>query len=142
LVIASENATFIQVESFAGVIPGFGGTWRLAHRVGRMRARLMALTGRPIDAATGAAWGLALEVVPATRLMPRARELASWVLAAAPDAVRETKRMFTETAELPLDPANEVERDAFAARFGTPEMRQAMAHALASREAILSGHRS
>ena len=65
LVVASPNARFIQVEAYAGVIPGFGGTFRLARRVGQMRARLMSYTGRPVDAETGAAWGLALEVVPA-----------------------------------------------------------------------------
>lgn len=139
LVIASPNARFVQVEAYAGVVPGFGGTFRLARRVGQMRARLMSYTGRPVDAETGVAWGLALEAVPADRLMDRAREIAGWVLAAAPEAVRETKRVIAESADLAVDPANAIERRAFAARFGTPEMVAAVGHALATREQILAG---
>ena len=63
LIVASEKARFGQPEINLGLIPGFGGTQRLHHRIGHVRARELVLTGDMIDAKTAHAWGLVNQVV-------------------------------------------------------------------------------
>src|SRR5262249_61829543 len=76
LVIASEKARFGQPEINLGLIPGFGGTQRLAHRIGQAKARELILTGDMIDAKTALALGLANQVDAAEELMNAARAVA------------------------------------------------------------------
>ena len=59
--VASTSATFGQPEVAVGTVPGWGGTARLISAVGSVRARELILTGRSIDAATAANWGLVNE---------------------------------------------------------------------------------
>ncbi len=131
---ASTSATFAQAEARAGVVPGFGGTFRLPRRVGTQRARWMSYTGLPIDAQTALSWGLVLDVVPPERLMERVREAANQVLLAQPDAVRETKELLTGASELPLDTANMLECRAFASRMGRDELRVGMETMIRARD--------
>lgn len=65
LVVADENATFGMPEVHHGLFPAAGGVLRLQHRVPRNIAREIALTGTPVDAATGARWGLFNQIAPA-----------------------------------------------------------------------------
>ncbi len=130
LSVASTNAKFQQIEVLAGLIPGFGGTWRLARRVGAMRARLMIYAALLIDAPTARDWGLVLEVVEPAQLLPRCREIAASIAANSAEAVAEAKRVFNAGSELPLDAANDIERRAFAALFGTADMQQRMQHVI------------
>jgi enoyl-CoA hydratase len=66
--IASDRATFGLPEVRLGLMPGWGGTQRLARLCGPSRAALLALTGEPIDAGTALSWGLVDRVVPHDRL--------------------------------------------------------------------------
>jgi enoyl-CoA hydratase len=84
LAIAGSKAVLGQIEANGGVIPGFGGTWRLARRVGFQRACEMIFTGSILDATTAAAYGLVLESVSSADLMRRCRDLAA--AAESPDA--------------------------------------------------------
>jgi hypothetical protein len=61
-VVAAPDATFVLPELALGLIPGAGGTASLPRRIGRHRTAWLALTGRPIDAATALAWGLVDEI--------------------------------------------------------------------------------
>lgn len=63
-VVATPDATFRLPELAMGLAPGAGGTVSLPRRIGRQRTAWLALTGRPIDAATAHAWGLVDEVLP------------------------------------------------------------------------------
>src|SRR5205085_1441885 len=74
LIIASEKARFGQPEINLGLIPGFGGTQRLPHRIGHARARELIMTGEMIDAKTAFAWGLLNRVVAPAELIPEARK--------------------------------------------------------------------
>ncbi|HTR62389.1 MAG TPA: enoyl-CoA hydratase-related protein, partial [Candidatus Binataceae bacterium] len=76
LVIASEKARFGQPEINLGLIPGFGGTQRLAHRIGQAKARELVMTGDMIDAKTALTLGLANQVVAPEELIKTARALA------------------------------------------------------------------
>ncbi|MDT0349595.1 enoyl-CoA hydratase/isomerase family protein [Pseudonocardia charpentierae] len=89
--IASENARFGLPETTLSVLPGAGGTQRLARLVGTGRAIEMILTGRFVDAAEAHAIGLVTAVVPADDLPGELRRLADQILAKGPLAVRLAK---------------------------------------------------
>lgn len=89
--IAAENARFGLPETTLSVLPGAGGTQRLARLVGTGRAIEMILTGRFVDAAEAHAIGLITAVVPAEGLRAELRRLADQILAKGPLAVRLAK---------------------------------------------------
>jgi enoyl-CoA hydratase/carnithine racemase len=89
--IASANARFGLPETTLSVLPGAGGTQRLARLVGTGRAIEMILTGRFVDAAEAHAIGLITAVVPAEGLRAELRRLADQVLEKGPLAVRLAK---------------------------------------------------
>ena len=74
--IASENAIFGQPETGLGIIPGFGGTQRLARLVGMGRAKEMIFTCDNVDAAEAYRIGLVNKVVAKEELMPTAKAMA------------------------------------------------------------------
>lgn len=76
LIIATESARFGQPEINLGIIPGAGGTQRLAHLVGYLKAKEIVLTGRHVPATEAAEIGLANEVVPDADFLDRVDELA------------------------------------------------------------------
>lgn len=86
--IASVKASFGQPEVKLGVIPGYGGTQRLARLVGKGRALDLCLTGRFIDAATALHWGLINEMTEPEQLLTRAKEWLAGILTMAPLALR------------------------------------------------------
>ena len=89
--IASDNARFGLPETSLSVLPGAGGTQRLARLVGTGRAIEMILTGRFVDATEAHAIGLVTAVVPADGLAGELRRLADQILAKGPLAVRLAK---------------------------------------------------
>jgi enoyl-CoA hydratase len=89
--IASESARFGLPETTLSVLPGAGGTQRVARLVGTGRAIEMILTGRLVPAAEAHAIGLVSSVVPAGGLGAELRRLADQVLAKGPLAVRLAK---------------------------------------------------
>ena len=86
--IASSTAKFGQPEVNLGIIPGYGGTQRLARLVGRGRAQELILTGDMIDAAEAHRIGLANQVVSPEELIPRTETMARTILSRGPLAVR------------------------------------------------------
>jgi enoyl-CoA hydratase len=126
LIYASEKAKFGQPEVNLGIIPGFGGTQRLARRVGLMRAKEMILTGEAIDAAKAKEIGLALEVVPGAELMPLALARAKKIASRPRVAVDHAKRATETGAGLDLATACGIELDAFALTFATEDAHEGM----------------
>jgi enoyl-CoA hydratase len=78
--IASENSRLGQPEITLGIIPGSGGTQRLPRLIGLARAKELILLASRIDAATALSWGLVDKVVPLTKLMEEAQEIAGILL--------------------------------------------------------------
>jgi len=123
-IYASEKAKFGLPEVSLGLIPGFGGTQRLTRLVGRARAKELIFTGDLIDAAKAKEVGLALEVLAPDQLLAHCRKVAEKVATRGPLAVRQAKRAVEFGADADLRTGNELERQAFAALFGSADQRE------------------
>ncbi|MGC8738013.1 MAG: enoyl-CoA hydratase/isomerase family protein [Candidatus Hydrogenedens sp.] len=103
--IASAMATFGQPEINLGIIPGWGGTFRLPRVVGEGLAMDLILTGRSISAEEALRYGLVSKVVPHEELRKTAQELADLLTSKPPVALRELillqKKRITEPAHAP-----------------------------------------
>src|SRR6266478_5860315 len=91
IIVASENARFGQPEILLGIIPGAGGTQRLARTLGKYRTMEIVLTGAQVTAQEMHAFGLVNRVVPQGEHLTEALKLAKAVAAQAPVAVRLAK---------------------------------------------------
>lgn len=139
-IFASENASFGQPEVALGLIPGFGGTVRLSHYVGIAAARELILTGRRIDAAEALRLGLVLRVLPnIEELHAAARESLQLVIKQSPAAVASAKLTTRNVRSLATDEGLAREADAFAQRFGTPDMLEGTSAFLEKRRAAFIG---
>ena len=112
VLIASSSARFADTHALVGLLPGWGGSVRLVRRVGLLRAKEMALTGRVLTAADALAWGLVNQVVPPDQLLAAAEAMAQQMLAAVPGTLKDYKRLLDEVAALPMDAALRHERAA------------------------------
>jgi enoyl-CoA hydratase len=136
---ASDKAKFGQPEVNLGVIPGLGGSQRLARRVGIGRARELCMTGAIIGAEEALRIGLVNAVVPHAELIAKVTEVAKTIASKAPLAVAQCKRIIALGADVPLSVANELEAQAFGAMFGSQDQREGMAAFLAKRTATFQG---
>lgn len=100
--LAAPEAKFGYTEVKIGFLPAIVSVF-LTRQVGEKRARDLLLTGRIIEAAEAVAIGLVNEVVPADKLMERARELAGVLIAASPASVTRAKRLLTSAAAASVD---------------------------------------
>ncbi|MDB4941489.1 MAG: Enoyl-CoA hydratase [Labilithrix sp.] len=138
-IYASDKAKFGQPEVNLGVIPGFGGTNRLARRVGIGRARELCYTGDVIDAAEALRIGLANVVVPHAELMDRVKATAQKIAAKGPLAIAQAKRVLYAGADVPVDVANALETQAFAVLFGSKDRTEGMGAFVEKRKAAFTG---
>jgi enoyl-CoA hydratase len=133
--IASENARFGQPEVNLGIIPGFGGTQRLARLVGKGVALELILSGEMIDAAEARRIGLVNRVVPGDELLGAARALAEKIIAKGPNAVSLAKEAVVTGLELDLDRACRFEAELFGLCFSSQEQKEGMQAFLEKRPA-------
>jgi enoyl-CoA hydratase len=131
--LASETARFGQPEVKLGLVPGYGGTQRLPRLAGQSAALRLLLTGEMIGAAEALRIGLVDEVVPAARLMPRAKELAEAIIAMAPLAVTGCMEAVRRGSELGIDNAMKVEAEIFGRLCGTADKAEGTAAFLEKR---------
>jgi enoyl-CoA hydratase len=128
---ASDKAKLGQPEVKLGIIPGFGGTQRLARRVGIAKAKELCMTGDTIDAAEALRIGLADAVWPHAELMGKVKELAGRIAANGPLAVAEVKRLVHMGQSATLDHAIALEQRSFGLLFATADQREGMSAFLA-----------
>ena len=119
--IASERAVFGQPEILLGIIPGGGGTQRLARVVGPSKAKEMCLTGRQVKADEALRIGLADEVVSPEELMDRALDLGATLANGATVGQGICKRAIDEGLSTSLAAGLRIELDAFVEVFGTED---------------------
>jgi enoyl-CoA hydratase len=113
LIVASESAKFGQPEINLGVMPGAGGTQRLARAVGKAIAMDMILTGRMLGAREALDFGLVARVVAREAWLGEAKRVAAEIAAKGPIAVRLAKEAIDKAFEAPLAVGVEFERRAF-----------------------------
>jgi enoyl-CoA hydratase len=138
-IYASDKAKLGQPEVNLGVTPGFGGTQRLARRVGVARARELCMTGEPVDAETASRIGLVNAVHPHAELLGKAKETAAKIASKGPLAIAQCKRVILRGEDVPLPVANELEVQAFSALFGSKDQVEGMKAFLEKRKATFEG---
>jgi enoyl-CoA hydratase len=139
IIVASENARFGQPEINIGVIPGMGGTQRLARTIGKYRTMEMVLTGVPFTAQEMAEQGLVNHVVPRGEHLNEALKLAKLVATKPPIAVRLAKEAVLAAFEMPLEQGLAHEQQNFFLLFATEDMREGMQAFIEKREANFQG---
>lgn len=137
--IASENARFGLPEVGLGIIPGYGGTIRLARLIGLGRAVEMTLTGEMIDAARAYDLGLVTRVVPRENLMESALELMGRITSKGPVAVRMALESIYGALDMSSREAMARESALFGLLASTEDMKEGMRAFLEKREAKFQG---
>ncbi len=126
MIVASESAKFGQPEITIGVIPGAGGTQRLAHALGKPIAMEMILNNRTLSAVEALEFGLVNRVVEVEAYLDEAVKLANEVAARPPLAVRAAKKMVNEAFERGLSDGLSEERKEFYNLFATEDQKEGM----------------
>jgi enoyl-CoA hydratase len=139
MIIASESAKFGQPEIAIGVIPGAGGTQRLARAVGKARAMEMVLTGEPINALEALRFGLVNRVVPTELYLYEALKLAAKIASQPPIAVKLAKESLNAVDDCFLDEGLALERKNFYLLFASEDQKEGMSAFVQKRTAHWKG---
>ena len=126
MIVASESAEFGQPEILLGIIPGGGGTQRLARVLGKQRAMELVLTGRRIGAQEALELGLVNRVASGFEWFDTAVELAQLVASRPPLAVRLGKEAVLAADETPLSAGLEHERRLYELAMATEDRVEGM----------------
>ena len=121
LIIASDKARFGQPEINLGLIPGFGGTQRLPHRIGHNKARELIMTGEMFDAKTALELGLANQVVPAGELFETTHKLAEKIAGKSAVALRQAKAALRAAFTMEEDAGLRFEQESFGITFASED---------------------
>ncbi len=136
---ASERAKFGQPEVKLGLIPGFGGSVRLARKVGMGAAGEWIYTGEMYDAQQAKALGLVRDVFAPADLLPKVRAVAQTIAKRAPVAVRAAKRVLVGGVGTDLVTALALERASFGSLFASEDVREGTKAFLEKREPRFQG---
>ena len=139
IVLASEAAKFGQPEINLGIIPGFGGTQRLARRVGLGAARWLIYSGETIDAQEARRLGLVERVVAPAALLPEAAAVAAMLANKAPVALQQAKAAINVSLDIGVDDGCRYEAEAFAVAFATADRAEGMRAFLEKRPPVFKG---
>ena len=126
-IIAADNARFGQPEINLGVIPGSGGTQRLARFIGKAKAMDLCLTGRMMDAAEAERCGLVSRVVPAADLLIEVMRAAETIAGLSLPATMAAKEAVNRAFETTLAEGVRFERRMFQSLFATDDQKEGMA---------------
>jgi enoyl-CoA hydratase/carnithine racemase len=137
--IASERALFGLPEVNLGIIPGWGGTQRLARLIPQCKVAEMLFTGKPIDAREAYRIGLVNKVVAPDKLMEEAIQLAEQVLKPAPLAVRAAKQAMLQGMSLSLESGLRLEKSLFDMLTSTQDFAEGIAAANEKRKPNFEG---
>ncbi|MFB4310781.1 enoyl-CoA hydratase/isomerase family protein [Actinomadura sp. GTD37] len=124
--VAGEGAKVGQPEIQLGIIPGAGGTQRLARLIGASRAKDLIFSGRHVKADEALAMGLVDRVVPDAGVYTAAREWAATFAGGPAIALRAAKQAIDSGLGVDLDTGLEIERTQFAALFATDDQANGM----------------
>lgn len=136
--IASENAMFGQPECGLGILPGFGGTQRLARLVGKGRAKELIFTCERIDAEEAYRIGLVNKVAKKEELMDVCKAMAERILKNGSYAVSLAKRCIEDGLDRDLSGGLDMEAVCFGLSFSTEDKKEGMTAFLKKRKANLN----
>ncbi len=136
---AVPNARVGQPEVKLGLIPGYGGTQRLARLVGRSRAMEICMTARMVGAEEALKIGVIDRIIEDRNLVDAAVESIQAILANAPLAVSYCKQAVLEGLELPFDAATKLESHLFGLCFATEDKDEGVSAFLEKRAAEFKG---
>jgi enoyl-CoA hydratase/carnithine racemase len=139
MIVASETAEFGQPEITLGIIPGGGGTQRLARVVGKQRAMELVLTGRRFDALEAEKLGLVIEVTKKREWLTKALELAERIARRPPMATRLAKQAVLTADETGLAAGLEQERRLYELAMATEDRVEGMRAFLEKRRPEFKG---
>lgn len=137
--VASSNAKMGLPEVSLGVIPGYGGTQRLAQLVGKGKAFEMIVTADMLGAEDAYKWGLANYVVTQEELLPKCFDIASKIVSKSPVAVKTAIKVINAGYNNMLN-GYEVEIEEFGKSFSTADFKEGVAAFLEKRKAEFPGN--
>ncbi|WP_169123219.1 enoyl-CoA hydratase [Xanthobacter sp. SG618] len=127
VIIAAETARFALPEVKIGVMPGAGGTQRLARAIGKAKTMDLCLTGRMMDAAEAERLGLVSRVVPASELLAETQAVAEGIATKSRISTMAIKEAVNRAFEISLSEGLLFERRTFHALFATQDQKEGMA---------------
>lgn len=137
--VVSSNAKMGLPEVSLGVIPGYGGTQRLAQLVGKGKAFEMISTADTISADDAYKWGLANHITPQEELLNKCFEITSKIITKSPVAVKAAIKAINAGYNNKFN-GYEVEIEEFGKSFGTNDFKEGTTAFLEKRKAIFSGN--
>jgi enoyl-CoA hydratase len=137
-IVVAENAKFGQPEITLGVMPGMGGSQRLAHAVGKAKAMDMCLTGRTMDAAEAERAGLVSRVVAPDKLLEEALSAADKIASFSLPAVMMAKEAVNRAFETTLAEGLRFEKRLFHSMFALDDQKEGMTAFVEKRKANFS----
>ncbi|HZN24142.1 MAG TPA: enoyl-CoA hydratase-related protein [Burkholderiales bacterium] len=139
IIIAGESAKFGQPEVKIGIIPGGGGTQRLARAVGKYKAMRYVLTGDMFDARTAHDMGLVSEVVPDAEVEKRAVDMAKQIAELPPLAIEQAKEAVLRGLDASLETGLALEAKAIQLLFSSQDQKEGMAAFIEKRKPRFTG---
>ena len=139
MVVASETAEFGQPEIMLGIIPGAGGTQRLARVMGKQRAMELVLTGRRLNAEEAFSMGIVNQIAKKKEWLDKAVELAQVVARRPPIAVRLGKQAVLAAEEMPLSAGLDHERRLYEIAMATEDRVEGMSAFIEKRKPKFKG---
>jgi len=137
--VAAETAKFGQPEVNLGIIPGYGGTQRLARLIGKGRASEMVLTGNMVSAEEAYRIGLVNRVVPLSELMDETKKLAEIIMSKGPMAVKLAMVAINHGLQMSLEQGLQLEASLFGLTCATEDMKEGTSAFLEKRKAVFKG---
>ena len=137
-ILAADTAKFGQLEVTVGLVPGGGGTQRLARFIGKSKAMEMCLSGRIMDAAEAERAGLASRIVPAAELVNEALQTAGRIASLSRPIVMMIKDAVNQAYDSPLSEGLVFERRLAQACFSLADRKEGMAAFIEKRQPAFS----
>lgn len=141
IVLAGQSARFIQSFAKVGLVPDAGGSWSLVHLLGEARAKALALTGMPLQAAQAAEWGLIWKALPDDELMNEARALAANLAQGPTLGLGLTKQALHAAADNSFDEQLALEAQSQKTCGQSPDYREGVSAFLQKRPANFTGRK-
>lgn len=138
-IYASEKAKFGQPEINLGIVPGSGGTQRLARLVGRAKAKELCMTGEMIDATQARELGLVAKVFPHEELLPETMKVAKSLAAKSRSALRAIKHVIDRGVDSNLKTGCALEAEAFGICFASMDAKEGVLAFLEKRKPDFKG---